>query len=549
MRTRLLFYLTLLIGLNVSAQINVSTGVDASGNSLPAGSTDPFWTITGGPLVGQPATVSPTFLAADWENTPVPVTNAGLLNFSGFCCDNVAGLFLYERSFNVVSGTARLSCNFSVASADYLDRFELVKPDLTTIPLTAVYPTWESLLSNPITDVIVNPMPGAWKIRAKVLFLDNSGFFLLSGYINDGCQSLYVDADADGYTNGTVIDCSGTVPTGYSLTSLGVDCDDTNANVNPNHVEVPANGIDDNCNGVIDEITPPVRVITSQCGTTLASLWNTIFSTQNINATSYRFEISNGSYIQTYDTSGTLLYQCNMYNFPGVTYGTTYAIRVAVKVGGFWQAYGPSCNITTPAGLTTSLVPQSCGISVSSSWNSLFVNPVSATRYRVKVVSQSGIISYLLLTPPTTMFNLRNPGFVPLVPLTANSSYTISVQVELNGLWQMTSGGQDLYGTSCTIFTSPLYQRFSESITDVSDFKVMAYPNPYNDDFNLDITSVDENSFDITIYDMMGRLIDSYQATASGVGITAFGKKYASGVYNVIVSQGERVKTLRVIKR
>ncbi|HAO04054.1 MAG: putative metal-binding motif-containing protein [Chitinophagaceae bacterium] len=41
------------------------------------------------------------------------------------------------------------------------------------------------------------------------------------------------------------------MPTGYVANSS--DCNDASANVNPGHAEVPANGIDDNCNGQIDE--------------------------------------------------------------------------------------------------------------------------------------------------------------------------------------------------------------------------------------------------------------------------------------------------------
>ncbi|WP_309640459.1 T9SS type A sorting domain-containing protein [Flavobacterium sp.] len=556
-----IFYLILFIALNLQAQINVSTGVDASGNALAYGSTDPFWQISGGPLpTAVPAKVTQS-LAVIWENTPILGTNANLINIEDTCCNSLTGIFYFERSFNVTAGTANLNCNFSVACDEYLYSFELVKPDATTIPINVVQSAIPFFLSTPVTDVISNPMAGTWKIKAKVLFLDNSGFFLLSGYINDHCQTLYVDADHDGYDHGTVTDCSGTVPSGYSLTSLGTDCDDSNPDVNPNHVEVVGNGIDDNCDGTIDEVYPTVKVIPQQCGTTLTSLWDTIFSTQysgNGTATSYRFEISAPPFVRAFDTSGTpsQLYKCTMYNFPCVAFNTTYSVRVAVKVNGFWRAYGPTCTITTPLGLTTSLVPSSCGITVSSSWNSFFVNPVGSmpcfavTGYRVKVVNvNTGVSSYLPLTVPgPTSFNLRNGAFVPPVILTPNNTYLISNQIELNNVWQA-PGGVDLYGTTCVITTSPSFHKLSEPASEDMDFTVMAYPNPYNDNFNLDINTINESSIAVKIYDMMGRLIESRQLTASDLSTIAFGKNYASGVYNVIVTQGENVKTLRVIKR
>ena len=76
-----------------------------------------------------------------------------------------------------------------------------------------------------------------------------------NGVIDDsyaiGTQIFYKDADADGFgdINNTVQECS--MPPGYVTNST--DCNDLDANVNPGQAEVPANGIDDNCNGQIDE--------------------------------------------------------------------------------------------------------------------------------------------------------------------------------------------------------------------------------------------------------------------------------------------------------
>jgi hypothetical protein len=44
----------------------------------------------------------------------------------------------------------------------------------------------------------------------------------------------------------------------------------------------------------------------------------------------------------------------------------------------------------------------------------------------------------------------------------------------------------------------------------------------------------------------MGRLIENAQANANTVQV---GRNYAAGTYNVIVSQGAKAKTLKVIKK
>jgi hypothetical protein len=63
-------------------------------------------------------------------------------------------------------------------------------------------------------------------------------------------QSLYIDIDGDGYTAGTSTVCYGTsIPAGYATSTLGTDCNDNNAAINPGATEICGNGIDEDCNG------------------------------------------------------------------------------------------------------------------------------------------------------------------------------------------------------------------------------------------------------------------------------------------------------------
>ena len=48
---------------------------------------------------------------------------------------------------------------------------------------------------------------------------------------------------------------------------------------------------------------------------------------------------------------------------------------------------------------------------------------------------------------------------------------------------------------------------------------------------------------------MTGKLVDQREVTPTEVSELQVGDRYPSGVYNVIVTQGENTKTLRVIKR
>jgi hypothetical protein len=111
--------------------------------------------------------------------------------------------------------------------------------------------------STDCNDVKVDIHPGAPEICNSID--DNC-----NGQIDEGLPSTiyFQDADGDGYGNPlvTVSACAG-APVGY--VSDSTDCDDTNPNVNPGELEIPGNGIDDNCNGQIDEFGTGIHAATT----------------------------------------------------------------------------------------------------------------------------------------------------------------------------------------------------------------------------------------------------------------------------------------------
>jgi hypothetical protein len=80
-------------------------------------------------------------------------------------------------------------------------------------------------------------------------------------------------------------------------------------------------------------------------------------------------------------------------------------------------------------------------------------------------------------------------------------------------------------------------------------FSVKAYPNPYTETFNLSLTTSSEDKVSVVVYDMTGRLIERREVRPSDMVEQQIGDHYPSGIYNVVITQGEEVKTLRVIKR
>jgi hypothetical protein len=73
-----------------------------------------------------------------------------------------------------------------------------------------------------------------------------------TGWVFTGSSNIfYQDADGDGYGNSAITAQVCTLPPGYVTNNT--DCNDANTAVHPDATEICGNGIDDNCNGLIDE--------------------------------------------------------------------------------------------------------------------------------------------------------------------------------------------------------------------------------------------------------------------------------------------------------
>jgi hypothetical protein len=80
-------------------------------------------------------------------------------------------------------------------------------------------------------------------------------------------------------------------------------------------------------------------------------------------------------------------------------------------------------------------------------------------------------------------------------------------------------------------------------------FSVIAYPNPYQENFSLKLTSSNEDKVTILIYDMLGKLVEQKEVKPSAFSELQIGNGFPSGIYNLIVTQGEQTKSVRVIKK
>jgi hypothetical protein len=84
---------------------------------------------------------------------------------------------------------------------------------------------------------------------------------------------------------------------------------------------------------------------------------------------------------------------------------------------------------------------------------------------------------------------------------------------------------------------------------EVKPMSVKVYPNPSSESFNFSLTTSSDVKVQLSIFDMAGKLIENREVMPAEFTELQLGNSYPSGVYNVVVSQGTEVKSLRLIKR
>lgn len=78
---------------------------------------------------------------------------------------------------------------------------------------------------------------------------------------------------------------------------------------------------------------------------------------------------------------------------------------------------------------------------------------------------------------------------------------------------------------------------------------VNAYPNPYANTFKLAIQTNNTADLTIKVYDMLGKLIENKVSSYENLSQIEIGNGYPSGIYNVVVTQDNKTKSLHVIKK
>jgi hypothetical protein len=366
-------------------------------------------------------------------------------------------------------------------------------------------------LANLTTMVSANSVPGANKYRFKVV-------------------------------NGTTTKTIETTSRGFSLTAL-----EDGALLNTAYtisVATQSIGLWSDYGTECTVTTPSgiTKIQNSQCGQTLASLSTNVTADAVAGVTNYRFKVVQGETTRFLETTARFF---NLKSLEGgVFYNTTYKVSVATKYNGVWSNYGTECSVTTPSGLTK-IKDSQCGQTLASLSTNVVANAVAGvSHYSFKVV-QGGTTR--TIEKVAAAFSLKS-----LVGgASSGTTYIISVATKYNGVWgdygqacEVTTPGAALPSVSRQAATASVF--VSENVSEA--VSVLAYPNPFDATFKLDFQSSSDANILVSVYDMNGKLLENKEVKSSEINNLEFGNGYPSGVYNVIITQENEVKTLRVIK-
>ncbi len=305
------------------------------------------------------------------------------------------------------------------------------------------YGTGDSVM---VCAVDANTPPAGYALNNTDCNDSNSNVFQMA--------TLYIDADNDGYTNGNTEEvCYGaTIPSGYVAALTAIDCNDAAFTVNPGHAEVLYNGVDDNCDGLIDEghlLT--TTLLPSACGTTLASIGSIIgiWTIAGHPITGYRIRCTNGAEVQTIETTAP---HFTMPQFASHDYATTYTFEIELQRAGIWLGYyGASCQVSTPAilaeGGAASVSPSQCGITLDKIGTLVATSSLAGvTGYRFRITNLTDPAG-----PNAVQTIDRTQNWFSLQMLTRynyGTLYRIEVAVK-------TTGGFGGFGAPCEV-SSPL---------------------------------------------------------------------------------------------
>jgi uncharacterized protein YjiK len=152
--------------------------------------------------------------------------------------------------------------------------------------------------------------------------------------------------------------------------------------------------------------------------------------------------------------------------------------------------------------------------------------------------------SVLFGTSPTTIFTTFDNSAGLNGTTTAITQFST---VGTNGAFIAVNSATEI-GSPGTIVSNGNTLSTNTPLEIVKAFDVIVYSIPYETEFQLDFSTKSDDQIQIKVYDMTGRLVEVRKFNTTEMNNQKLGSNYKSGIYSVVVTQGQNAKTLRMIK-
>lgn len=541
-----------------------------------------YWAIDNVSVTGTPAANS-----FAWSSNPVGFTSS-LQNPTSItpAASTVYTVSVSSASGCVVTASASVTVNENVTYYQDSDGDGYGNPAVSQVSCTGA-PAGYAANNTDCSDNNANVHPGAVEICGNGID-DNC-----DGQIDEGCTlfTFYRDQDGDTYGDAAniITNFTGIPPSGY--VSNNTDCNDDNVNVNPGAVEICGNGIDDNCNGQIDETTlqasSAAGVISCAGGTTTVTVSATggsgIYTgTGNFtrSAGAYSFTVSDTRGCSSITTgniaagtgtaparpgtiSGTTFNLCGGGNFTysvaSVSGATSYTWTVPAGFN-VAQNNGRSALVSVPATFSTAQLSVSanntCGSSAQRNATLYAVgpNPSTAIKGPTSVTSGQSNVTYNL--PNAT--GVTYTWTVPAGATITSGQGTFRIRVRFGSTsGNITVVAKNSCGSTPTgilpVTVSAAVTGSLKQVTPISDDKtyIKAFPNPAQSFSNIIFNNDKaDTKYTLVVIDLKG------QAVIQKTGIMVAGvnnvqldvSNLANAMYVVKLITDDRVRTIKLSK-
>ena len=213
-----------------------------------------------------------------------------------------------------------------------------------------------------------------------------------------------------------------------------------------------------------------------------------------------------------------------------------FALPAGVVANTVYPAYAPASSLTLQANVSGGVGPYSYTWSNGATTSSVTVSPVATTTYSVTARDQNGCPGTATKTVNVVNISGGNKGD-KIVVCHKGNTLTIGATGVADHL-----GHGDMLGSCASesrIVRSGIIPETGLAI------RVLANPSPNT--FDIQIRGKGENNIRLTVYDNLGRIIETRSSLSSNQTVR-FGSFYHPGIYLAEFVQGTQKLTLKLVK-